>query len=101
MTNLKRWWCSWTTEEIGNYRPLTDPPSENILGWWFCGFNKKHCAVISAIVAADTKQQAWEFIDLDFPVDKDTRPCQEIPTNYILNEKFFPLSDWMVKRGLK
>lgn len=33
-----RWWLSWvqTTEDV---RPLTDPPNENILGWWCSGYD--------------------------------------------------------------
>ena len=49
---MKRFWMSWYDAEE-DYRPLHDPPSEAILGWWCSGEHADGRATLVALVQAD------------------------------------------------
>lgn len=100
---MKYFWMSFycTSED---YRPLTFPPNEAILGWWCTGQRADNAHTICLMVRAESEQAAKEAIAKDWPELKNSewRFVHEqggLITPEIWNRGGrFQLSDWMLER---
>ncbi len=93
---LKYYWVSWY-QPTEDYRPLSYPPNESILGWWCIGSRIDDgaftlCALVKAMNADNAKQN----IIKEWPEAIEWRFCDQRKTLMLSNR--FPLSDWMIER---
>jgi hypothetical protein len=96
-----KYWLSWY-EKKPDYRPLTYPPNEHILGWWCSGYGEDDDATICALVAAPSEQAAWNFVEVDwpcYPKEREIRFIGLINEDFRLSDRFQP-SKWMIERGV-
>src|SRR5262245_59201779 len=100
MSEKQRWWLSWY-QKMGDHRPITFPPNEAILGWWCTGSGsgeKGEVDILCALVEANTNDEAWEAVKLDWPDMLVQRFINLRPSDYVIDSSRFPLSDWMKPR---
>jgi hypothetical protein len=97
MTAKKRYWISWV-QTSEDYRPLTYPPNAAVLGWWCSGTNHDG-AILCAVVAADSKQEAVSAVLIDWPeINGDfLRFCDEYASDFKPADRFV-IKDWMKER---
>lgn len=93
------YWVSW--EEVsGDYRPLTFPPNDRILGWWCTGEGPGY-STLCAAVKAETEDEARAAVLRDWPQAFVRNPawriCQHCHGSWDGSDRF-PLSRWMRPR---
>lgn len=107
---MARFWLSWL-ESAEDYRPLTYPPNEAVLGWWMTGtaYDKAtkegglegyRGTTICALVSAENEETAKEAIRKDWPgamSEENTRFCRQVEPTYLPNNRF-KLADWQRER---
>lgn len=96
---MKRYWLSWYEHSEDN-RPLTDPPNEQILGWWETGFGDDYYTMV-ALVEAESEEAAWAAVEKDWPKASENanrRFCEERDKTFTIVSDRFPLKDWAKKR---
>lgn len=89
-------WLSWfqTTQD---FRPLSYPPNEGVLGWWCTGRQLGMVAyTLVALVIADNEELAKNIIKTDWPEAEEWRFC-ESRTDCQLSDRFL-VEDWMRER---
>jgi hypothetical protein len=106
-----RYWLSWH-QPTGDYRPLTYPPNEAILGWWCSGYTNfrrtlvkggeetgADIAVLCALVQADDEDAAKAAIVKDWPeaATAEWRFVNCHDDEWLPGDRF-PLGDWMKAR---
>lgn len=87
------YWIGFYTESY-DYRPLTFPPNDAILGWWCTGFDSDDNAMLCALVASE----AWDAILKDWPEAKRRFVQKAYGTE--LSDRYV-LQDWMKERIAK
>lgn len=95
----RRWWISWNEYEA-DVRPVHDPPSAAVLGWWVTGEGEHH-VTLCAIVEAPTLMDLHLAIYQDWPQGDhalDVRFSEEKSGSWLPDGDRFPLSDWMKER---
>lgn len=96
----KRYWCSWVCAE-SDYRPLTYPPNEKILGWWCSGYGDDGSTLCAAI-EGNNESEIIKSICIDWPeFDGNFRFIEEREIGCTPLSDRFPLSDWMKPRFSK
>ena len=88
---MKRFWISWR-QPTEDYRPLTDPPHPQVLGWWCSGHT-----TLCAAVEANSEVEARMYVRIAWPEASEWRFCEEKPADFVPGDRF-PLSDWMRER---
>lgn len=88
-------WISWY-QPTADYRPLTFPPNQAILGWWCTGESANGDATLCALVRADSEEKAQDAVKHDWPEADEWRFCEE-RGNTELGSRF-PPNDWMKER---
>lgn len=96
-----RFWLSWE-QPSEDYRPISYPPNEAILGWWCTGLVGTikplgSLATLSALVAAETEELAWAAVKQDWPDMGDRRFSVERSGEWIPTDRF-ALQSWMISR---
>ena len=91
-----RYWISWY-QPTSDYRPITDPPTKRILGWWCSGERADGTAVLCALVDAQTEGEAKRAVGVSWPDDVEWRFFNECPADWLPGDRF-PLDDWMRAR---
>lgn len=95
-----RFWLSWY-QPTDDYRPLTDPPHPQVLGWWCSGFRcDDEAATLCACVEAETDEEAKVYVRISWPEATEWRFCEEKAGSFVPGDRF-PLSAWMKKRFKK
>ena len=98
---MNRYWLSWY-QAGPDYRPLTFPPNEAVLGWWCTGSGDhggfEDVSILCALVQAESEDAAWKAVLKDWPDMIDHRFIEAVGANYIITSDRFPLSDWMKPR---
>jgi hypothetical protein len=89
------WWISWR-QTTADYRPLTFPPNEAILGWWCSGCGDDY-ATICAMVRADSEKSARAAVKIDWPEAAHWRFCEPRETP-MLDGGRFKQEGWMLER---
>lgn len=97
MSEPNVWWLSWV-QPTPDYRPLTDPPNEAILGWWCTGFDSEDHAILCAAVIGKTEAAAKKLVAKDWPESRSAswRFCQLLDS-LELSDRFL-LSEWAKER---
>jgi hypothetical protein len=91
-------WISWV-QPTEDYRSISFPPNNSILGWWRSGYDSQGKAILCAWVKATTKEHAKNEVIEEWPEVTEWRFC-EGSENLIIYDRF-PLSDWMDERFVK
>ena len=93
---MKNFWISWY-QRTNDYRPLSFPPNQRVLGWWKTGDVSDNSFTLVSLVKAKSEDDAKMSILIDWPEAKDNwRFCEE-RENISLSDRF-QLSDWMEER---
>lgn len=93
---MKYFWISWY-QRTSDYRPLSFPPNQRVLGWWKTGEVSDNSFTLVSLVKAKSEDDAKMSILIDWPEAKDNwRFCDE-KENTSLSDRF-QLSDWMEER---
>jgi hypothetical protein len=98
---MSLFWLSWE-QPTEDYRPLTYPPNEQILGWWCSGSGglDDDYFTICAYVEAEGDAEARAAVLKDWPEafdrDSDWRIFQ-VREKYQPSDRF-PPEDWMLPR---
>ncbi|WP_354734543.1 hypothetical protein [Acinetobacter nosocomialis] len=107
----KFYWCSWYQPDTEDYRPMTFPPNEQIIGWWCSGYAMDDngdftVSTLCAWVKAESEEDVLKAVNKDWPeiTSMDQfRFCEE-QEKVVSNERF-PIEpyEWMQQRveGLK
>jgi len=92
-----RFWMSWY-ETSEDYRPVTFPPNEHILGWWCTGVRlEDEASTICAWVEANDEEEAKDYIYEDWPGEHEYRFTEQVDGDWVPGDRF-PLSPWMEER---
>jgi hypothetical protein len=92
---MKRWWMSWIVPEK-DYRPLTYPPNDAILGWWCTGEDAQDRFILYGLVQAESLEAAEAAVLQDWP-GIEWR-FQELTGPDLAFTDRFHLSDWITER---
>lgn len=95
---MKYFWMRWY-QPGEDYRPLSFPPNESILGWWCSGRrgDEDNTAILVALVKASDEAAAVKAVAVDWP-EHQLDFCQELEP-YPLSDRFpIPADSWMAKR---
>lgn len=93
-------WTSWKhyfkedDEASQDYRPLTYPPNEGVLGWWCTGEGDNYFTLVG-MIKADTEEKAWEVVSVDWP-GYEERFIESV-TDLTLSDRF-RLEGWAKER---
>lgn len=93
---VANYWISFI-QPTEDYRPMTHPPNEQILGWWCSGYDSDDNPVLCALVRASSDLAAKLAIAKDWPEAMGWRFCNEKPDGWLPGDRF-PLADWMQAR---
>jgi len=96
---MTRFWLSWI-QPTDDYRPLTDPPQQNVLGWWCSGYTANDEPILCALVRGKTLLSAKLSVKTSWPEVKtrsEWRIESEKSADWVPGDRF-PLSDWMIQR---
>lgn len=94
---MNRYWISWY-QPTEDYRPLTDPPHESVLGWWCSGYRcSDGLASLCALVSATDEESAKACVRHSWPEAAEWRFCEERDSDWLPGDRF-PLSTWMQLR---
>jgi hypothetical protein len=98
---VKRFWLSWP-QPTEDFRPLTDPPDERVVGWWCSGYDSRDRATLCALVNATNLAEAKAAVRASWPEAPSKRAAWRIEDEHEpawLPGDRFPLSDWMLQRA--
>lgn len=94
---MRRYWISWWCTEL-DYRPLTDPPVEGILGWWVSGTRCSDDAhSLVALVDAETEAKALLLLTDSWPEFGELRFSEARDLWFVPGDRF-KMDDWMIRR---
>lgn len=98
LSPMSRYWISWH-QPGEDYRPLTYPPNERVLGWWRSGETGENAprSILCAVVMAQDEEDAKRAISLDWSEAEDWRFTESVSSNFTPGDRF-PPSDWMEAR---
>lgn len=87
MSELKRYWVSWSLDT----KPEAEPPGEAIAGCWQSSW---------AVVDAASEEEAKVAVEKEWPAaKKGWRHLEEKPLDWTPNESLFPVTHaWMIVR---
>lgn len=98
----QRFWASWL-QPTEDYRAVTFPPNEAIIGYWCSGYgsDKDDCAVpiLCAVIDAENEEAARTAVLKDWPAWKEWRFIEERNPDFKPGDRF-PIdeSEWMQER---
>lgn len=92
----KRWWISWH-QPTDDFRPLSDPPHPQVLGWWCSGYDSDDVPTLVALVEAASEADAKIFVEISWPECERWRFCEERGQSFRPGDRF-PLMPWMTER---
>lgn len=98
---MPRFWLSWP-QPTEDFRPLTDPPADGVLGWWCSGYDHQDRATLCALVEANTMAAAKTVVRRSWPEAPSKRQAwrieDEYPNGWCELGDRFPLQPWMRRR---
>lgn len=94
---ITRYWASWIQRK-DDYRPLTYPPNEAILGWWCTGYDNEGWPIICALVEAADEEAAAEAVKKDWPEWVEWRFLDATKPDYLPSRDRFPRVGFMLER---
>jgi len=94
-----RYWVSWY-QPTEDYRPLSDPPNQNILGWWCSGSRLSDDArTLCAVVLAVDEEHAKTAVTVDWPEAVQWRFVEEKSIDFVPGDRF-PIGDGWERQRL-
>ena len=93
---MHRYWISWI-QPGDDYRPLTFPPNEQILGWWCSGYDADDNATLCAVVSAANDEDAQDAVRTDWPEAEQWRFISQREEGFMPGDRFV-LEPWMKER---
>lgn len=91
------YWVSWVCTE-DDYRPVSCPPNENVLGWWCTGQDSNDNAILCAMVFSETYDSGViDSIQKDWPEFAGDFRLFEVHKTLKLSDRFV-VSEWMEPR---
>jgi hypothetical protein len=86
-----RHWISWYEPgDAGDYRPLTTPPEDVMLGWWCTGVRSSdEAGTLCALVQADDEDAAKALIGEHWEPES-WRFCNEVDEHWVPPADRFP-----------
>jgi hypothetical protein len=105
-TKKSRYWISWA-QPTDDFRPLTFPPNEAILGWWRSGYDSNDHATICALVEVDHNRPELATVAIikEWPEVKEVVKAGEwrffnrVDSSWNPTDRFVR-EPWMTQRGL-
>ena len=88
------YWASWI-QPTNDYRPITYPPNNKILGWWCSGYNQDG-AILCAMILACSEETAKKCVLIDWPEAINWRFCDRRDDLEISDR--WRLEEWMKVR---
>lgn len=100
-TAMTRFWISWV-QPTEDWRPLTDPPQNQIVGWWCSGYDPEDRATLCALVSASTLDDAKNALRVSWPEvppnKGDWRFAEEREPKYLPGDRFPLEKSWEKER---
>ncbi len=96
----RRFWVSWL-QPTDDYRAVTFPPNEAIIGYWCSGYDgpgEVEIPILCAVVDAADEEAAAEAVRKDWPEWTAWRFIQERSPSYRPGDRFPIDVEWMQKR---
>lgn len=90
-------WVSWI-QPTEDFRPLTDPPNDNVLGWWCSGYSSDESPILCAAVTGRNEVDTAKHIRKSWPELKDWRFCEPRPRDWTPGDRFLITKAWERKR---
>lgn len=88
---MRRFWISWN-EYSEDWRPITDPPTRAIIGWWKSGeAGDGSYATLCAVVDAASEGAAKKAVKKNWPPERMPpvwRFCEEKPADFMPGGRF-------------
>lgn len=101
---MKRFWVSWI-QLTKDYRPLTDPPTEEVCGWWVSGYNADDLPILCAVIDAGSENAATAVVYKNWQSEPAYvrevgafRFCSEKELNWTPGDRFPITEDWQRER---
>lgn len=95
---MRFYWVSWF-HHGADYRPITFPPNDAILGWWCTGGSAVgHEYSIVAHVMANNRAEAEAAIVQDWPEAKQDEWRFFNDSDHTVPQSRFVISDWSAER---
>ena len=88
-------WVSWV-QKTEDYRPLHDPPNDDVIGWWCSGYDSNDNAILVAFLNVNSDLMAVKAIRKDWPELEEWRFIQDCDSEKPSDR--FPLEGWSLKR---
>ncbi len=93
-------WISWH-QPTDDFRPLTDPPVEPVLGWWCSGYDSEDVPILCAAVSGRNEQQAKRNVRKSWPEADQWRFCEEKAKDWRPGDRFPIEKGWEKDRFAK
>jgi hypothetical protein len=97
----QRFWASWL-QPTEDYRAVTFPPNEAIIGYWCSGYasgaNDEAVPILCAVVDAADEEAAAEAVKKDWPEWPEWRFIEPRHPDFKPGDRFPIESEWMQKR---
>jgi hypothetical protein len=88
LTTITRYWISWY-QPTEDYRPITDPPTKNVLAWWNSGERDSDgAATLCAIIAASSADEAERTIQKSWPEAAEFRFNEKKSKDWLPGDSF-------------
>jgi hypothetical protein len=88
---MKRFWVSWYDAEP-DCRPLTDPPTKEVLGWWISGetMTEPTKYALCALVESESEDKARAALVKNWPefLVSEERFFSEKPADFVPGDRF-------------
>ena len=98
--DMNRYWLSWW-QPTKDYRPLTFPPNEQILGWWCSaeeGEYETTAFAICSVVMGTDEDDAKNAVLIDWPEADRWRFIEKMEKKDKLSDRFPITEDWIKER---
>lgn len=93
---MKCWWVSWY-QPTDDMRPLTDPPTEGVCGWWSTGMGDSGHTLCAAVFAPN-EAEAKFAVKVSWPEAVRWRFCEEQEDGFKLSNRFHISREWERER---
>lgn len=95
-SQIRRFWVSWI-QPTEDYRPLSYPPGDSIIGWWCSGYDGQDNPILMALIQGTSEDDVIKAVKADWPEWENWRIFEEKEVDWKPGSRF-PLSDWMKER---
>ncbi|MBX3288349.1 MAG: hypothetical protein KF855_03295 [Acidobacteria bacterium] len=98
---MKRFWVSWI-QLTEDERPLTDPPTEEVIGWWCSGHDAADRPILCAVIEAESEDKAKDAVEANWEEKPGEvgpfRFIEEVAPDFHPGNRFPIANGWMAER---